>query len=150
MAHQGGPQAGRSQGPAAGRRGRRRPPCSRRLPLGSPQPSSLAAPRTHSPAGFSSAHRPPTSSTGRSRFPPALHSLPPVSGHHAHSPLWLDYAESASSRWMARHPTDAGQTDAAGLSYSLHRKRPSLRRIPRSWTSETQHEGPPPLPCLNV
>ena len=27
---------------------------------------------------------------------------------------------------------------------------PSLRRIPRSWTSETQHEGPPPLPCLNV
>lgn len=32
--------------------------------------------------------RPPSPTGDRSRFPPASHSLPPVSGRHAHSPLW--------------------------------------------------------------
>lgn len=138
--------------PGAGRRkaGPPSPPLQSPAPLGSTQtPSSLAEPRTHQRASAVHCvfpHR-PLAAAGSHRLQTA--SLQSQSTMHTHH-CGLTTVASASPRWMARHPPDAGQTDAAGQSDSLHRKRPSLRRIPRSWTSETQREGPPPPPCLNV
>lgn len=126
-------------------------PCNRRLPS-APHRAPPASPRhahTHQQASAVPCvfpHR-PLAAAGSHRLQTA--SLQSQSTMHTHH-CGLTTAASPSPRWMARHPPDAGQTDAAGLSDSLYRKRPSLRRIPRSWTSETQSEGPPPPPCLNV
>lgn len=111
--------------------------------------SALAAPRTHSAARSPC---PPSSlPDGRPQPVPTGFTQPP-SGVGAPRTLTIvaRRLRRPSPLVMARHPPDAGQTDAAGPSERPHRKRPSLSRIPRSWTSETKRESPPPPPFLNV
>lgn len=57
--------------------------------LREPGPSAPHTPRhAHTRQLALRALRPPSTTGDRSRFPPAPYSLPPVSGRHAHSPLW--------------------------------------------------------------